>query len=206
MTAADDQGAGESSAADVQDVHPTKIQRNWFPTNKWEQVGERVFNVFITRFPSHWVRIATLRFFGATIGKRTSINLGTRVLGLQQLTIGDNCSIGFRCLLDARGSLVIGNDVVLASDVQLITGQHVVSSDDFGQLLAPIYIDHHAWIASRSTVVIGVHIGVGGVVGACSMVRDDVESMAVVAGVPAVKRGVRKSSLAYQPDFRPILY
>lgn len=187
-------------------VHPTKVTRDWFPTSKREQVGERIYNLFITRFPSHRVRLATLRFFGARIGRRTSIMMGTRVLGIEQLTIGDNCSIGFRCLLDARGEIVIGDAVVLASDVQLISGQHVVNSDDFGQLDAPIYIDHHAWVASRSTVVLGVHIGAGGVVGACSMVREDVGPMEIVAGTPAVKRGVRHSTLEYRPDYRPFLY
>jgi len=200
------QGSGELRPEEPDAVHPTKIQRDWFPTNKWEQIGERLFNLVVTRVPSHWIRLGTLRLFGAKIGRRTSINLGTRVLGIQQLIIGDNCSIGFRCLLDARGGIVIDHDVVLASDVQLISGQHTVNSNDFGQLVAPIYIDHHVWIASRSMVVIGVHIGAGAVVGACSMVRSDVESMAIVAGMPAVKRGVRTSSLAYHPDFRPMFY
>ena len=205
MTAADGQ-VPEPVLTNEPDVHPTKITRDWFPTNKWEQIGERVYNLVITRFPSHRVRLATLRLFGAKIGKRTSIMMGTRVLGIQQLTIGNYCSIGFRCLLDARGEIVIGDDVVLASDVQVISGQHVVDSDDFGQLDAPIYIDHHVWVASRSMVLLGVHIGAGAVVGACSMVREDVDSMAVVAGIPAVKRGVRKSALNYHPDYRPILY
>lgn len=205
MTTASGHGS-EPASTEPPQVHPTKITRDWFPTSKREQIGERIYNLVINRFPSHWVRLATLRFFGAKIGKRTSIMMGTRVLGIEQLRIGDNCSIGFRCLLDARGEIVIGDAVVLASDVQLISGQHVVNSDDFGQLDAPIHIDHHAWVASRSMVLLGVHIGAGAVVGACSMVRDDVEPMAVVAGRPAIKRGMRNSTLNYYPDYRPILY
>lgn len=130
----------------------------------------------------------------------------TRVHGIKQLTIGDNCSIGFRCLLDARGALTIDDCVVLASDVQMITGHHVVDSDDFRIVMSPIHIAHHAWIASRSTIVAGVDIGPGAVVGACSLVRDDVEPMAVVAGVPTRQVGIRNSKLQYAPDFRPLLY
>ncbi|MGU3432778.1 acyltransferase [Actinomycetes bacterium M1A6_2h] len=185
---------------------PPKRVETEIPTNKREQLGERLFNFAVTHIPSHTVRQAWLRFFGARIGKGTSIMMGTRVLGLQQITIGDNCSIGSRCLLDGRGELNIADDVVIASDVQLITGQHVVDSDDFSRHLSPITVGHHVWIASRAMVVVGVDIGYGAVVGAASLVRDDVEPMQIVAGIPAKPRGVRQSTLDYHPTFRPLLY
>lgn len=184
---------------------PPKRTTSEIPTDAREQIGERLYNLIVTKVPSHRFRVLWLRLFGAKIGRDTSIMMGTRVHGLKQLTIGNNCSIGSRCLLDARGELTIDDDVVLASDVQTIAGHHLVNSDDFGRFLSPIHIEHHVWIASRSTVLAGVHIGVGAVVGACSLVRDDVESMAVVAGVPAKPRGVRKSALNYHPKFRPLL-
>ena len=185
---------------------PVKRTTDQIPTDAREQIGERLFNLVITRVPSHWVRRNWLRLFGARIGRQTSIMMGTRVHGLKQLSIGDNCSIGFRCLLDARGELVIDDAVVLASDVQMVAGHHVVDSDDFGRYLSPIHIAHHVWIASRSMVLAGVDIGPGAVVGACSMVREDVEPMAVVAGVPAKRRGTRTSALDYRPNFRPLFY
>lgn len=54
--------------------------------------------------------------------------MGTTILGARFLTIGDAVSIGGRCLLDARGGITIGDDVVIASDVQIITGKHLVNS------------------------------------------------------------------------------
>ena len=158
---------------------PVKRTTDQIPTDAREQIGERLFNLVITRVPSHWVRRNWLRLFGARIGRQTSIMMGTRVHGLKQLSIGDNCSIGFRCLLDARGELVIDDAVVLASDVQMVAGHHVVDSDDFGRYLSPIHIAHHVWIASRSMVL---------------------------AGVPAKRRGTRTSALDYRPNFRPLFY
>jgi putative colanic acid biosynthesis acetyltransferase WcaF len=183
-----------------------KVVTDQIPTDAWEQLGERLYNLIITRIPSQRIRVAWLRLFGATIGKKTSIMLGTRVHGLRQLTIGDNCSIGMRCLLDARGQLTLDDCVVLANDVHTIAGHHVVNSDDFGRYLSPIHIGHHVWVANRSMVLAGVFIGEGAVVSACSMVRDDVPAMAVVAGVPAKQVGVRESSLAYRPNVAPKVY
>lgn len=202
----------DSSPIDAADRSPSPVIKppkkfgTEVPTNAREQIGERLFNFAVTHIPSHTIRQAWLRAFGARIGKGTSIMMGTRVHGLQQIVIGNNCSIGSRCLLDARGDLVIEDDVVIASDVHLISGQHVVDSDDFGRYHSPITIGHHAWIASRAMVVVGVDIGYGAVVGAASLVRDDVEPMEIVAGVPAKHRGVRKSTLDYHPTFRPLLY
>lgn len=200
MTTADD----PARVADYR--RPPKRTTDQIPTDAREQLGERLYNLIITHVPSHWVRLTWLRLFGATIGRRTSIMMRTRVHGLKQLTIGAHCSIGFRCLLDARGELTIDDDVVLASDVQMIAGHHIVNSDDFGRYLSPIHVAHHVWIASRSVVLAGVDIGPGAVVGACSMVRDDVAPMAVVAGVPAKQLGTRRSNLSYHPDYRPLLY
>lgn len=185
---------------------PPKQTSDRIPTDAQEQIGERLYNLVITRVPSHWVRLNWLRLFGAKIGKNTSIMMRTRVHGLKQLTVGDNCSIGSRCLLDARGGLTIDDCAVVASDVQMITGHHVVQSDDFRILMSPIHIAHHVWVASRSTIVAGVDVGPGAVVGACSMVREDVEPMAVVVGVPTRRVGTRKSKLQYSPNFRPLLY
>lgn len=171
-----------------------------------EKLGERLFNDLVTYVPLHFVRQGCLRLFGAEIGPRTSILMGSKVLGVGRLSVGAQCSIGFRVLLDARGGLVIEDNSVLASDVQIITARHAVDSDDFAVEMDPVHIGHHAWIASRATILQGVTIGVGAVVGACSLVNNDVDDMAIVAGVPAKLRGKRNSSLEYSPVFRPLLY
>lgn len=177
-----------------------------YASNRREQFGERLFNYLVTHIPSHAIRQAWLRSFGAKIGKRTLISMGTTVLGVGRLEIGSNCSIGFDVLLDARGGIVIEDDVVLASDVHIITVHHLMNSDDFGIKLAPVHIKHHAWVASRSTILQDVTIGVGAVVGACSLLNTDVKDMGIAAGSPAKLRGHRKSTLDYHPAWRPLLY
>ncbi|KQU28313.1 MULTISPECIES: acyltransferase [unclassified Rhodococcus (in: high G+C Gram-positive bacteria)] len=177
-----------------------------YSSTRKEQLGERVFNFLITHIPSHTLRQGWLRFFGATIGTGSSIMLGSTTFGLRRLVIGNNVSIGSSVLLDARGGLLIDDDVVIASDVHIITGDHDVDSDDFGVRLGPVHVGHHAWIASRATVLRDVEIGAGAVIGAASLVRRDVGEMEIAAGVPATALGKRTSALDYHPTFRPLLY
>ena len=173
---------------------------------KWQHLGFAVFNVVVTHVPLHHLRLATLRMWGAKIGHGASVGRGTSVLDIHSLRIGEDCSIGFRCMLDARGGIVIGDNVVLASDTHIITGRHDVNADDFAASFHPVRIGDFAWVASRSTVIDGVTIGRGAVVGACSLVKDDVAEMTVVAGVPAKVRGKRDSALKYSARYRRSFY
>ena len=171
-----------------------------------ERIGVVLYNDLVTHVPSHNIRIGVLRMFGAKIGRHVSILRGTTILGIGALSIGDSVDIGFRCMLDARGGLTIAGGVVIASDVHFIAGHHLPNSDTFDWVMMPTAVGDHAWIASRSTILPGVTIGRGAVVGACSLVRKDVADMEMVAGAPAIHRGVRESTLDYSPDHRPLFF
>ncbi|WP_146078142.1 DapH/DapD/GlmU-related protein [Subtercola sp. Z020] len=173
---------------------------------KWQQLGVAAYNIVLTFVPSHTVRLGALRLWGASIGEGSTVSRGTTVFDIGRIVIGRDCSIGFRCLLDARGTITLGDNVVLASDTQIITGTHIIDSDTFDAEFSPVVIDSFAWVASRCTILPGVSIGRGAVVGACSLVRSDVAAMDVAAGVPATKRGERSSSLAYSAKFRRLFY
>lgn len=173
---------------------------------KWDQLGVAAYNIVLTFVPSHSVRLGALRLWGASVGAGSTVSRGTTVFDIDKLVIGRDCSIGFRCVLDARGTISLGDNVVLASDTQIITGTHRIDSDTFEAEFAPVSIDSFAWVASRSTILGGVSIGRGAVVGACSLVRQSVPAMDVVAGVPAHKRSERTSALAYSAKFRRLFY
>ncbi|WP_229742141.1 acyltransferase [Gordonia jinhuaensis] len=183
----------------------TSVIRTSYEQTRRQKFVERFFNLLVTHVPSHMFRQAFLRFGGATIGTDTAIMLGANIIGQESLVIGDNVSIGPDVMLDARGGLTIDDDVVIAGDSQIITGRHLVNSPDFAAELAPVHIGHHAWLASRVTVTMGVTIGYGAVIGACSLVTKDVGDMRIAAGVPAKERGTRESSLDYHPTYRPII-
>jgi acetyltransferase-like isoleucine patch superfamily enzyme len=169
----------------------------------WAHFGVVLFNIVGTRIPSHHIRLGLLRLWGAEIGRDCSILMGSTVLGIDTLRIGEATSIGFRCVLDARGGLTIGSNVVIASDTQFIGAYHDVNSPNFQAIVEPIVVEDYVWIASRATVLCGVTIGRGAVVGACALVNEDIAPMSMVAGVPAKPVGTRTSSLEYRPVFRP---
>ena len=169
----------------------------------WQRLGVVFYNMIGTYIPSHFIRQGLLRIWGARIGKDSSIFMGTTVLGIENLRIGEATCIGFRCLLDARGGLTIGDCCTIASDTHFIGAHHDFRAEDFASVVDRIEVGDYVWIASRATIL-GCEIGRGAVIGACSLVRDNIPPLTVVAGVPARHITTRpESALAYRPKYRP---
>lgn len=52
-------------------------------------------------------------------------------------------------------------------------------------IAAPIKIGNKVWIGSNATILPGVTVGDGAIIAAGAVVTKDVDSMSIVAGVPA---------------------
>jgi acetyltransferase-like isoleucine patch superfamily enzyme len=167
---------------------------------------ELLYNMVVTHVPSHAVRLAALRALGAEIGRTSTVFRGCRIDSARNLRLGERCVIGWNVVLDARGGITFGDDVIVASDCQFITAEHDVHARDFRDRYAPITVGRWAWIASRAMVMKGVSVGEGGVVAAGAVAVHDVAPYVVVGGVPARPIAERCRDLAYDPTYRPLGY
>jgi acetyltransferase-like isoleucine patch superfamily enzyme len=167
-------------------------------------IAAAIFNAVITHIPSHTVRQGYLRGFGAHIGRGTAIMRGTQVFGIEFLTIGDETAIGWRCMLDARGGLYIGNNITIASDVHILGGARDINHRDFALVPIPTVVEDYAWIASRA-MVLPSHIKRGAVVAGQAFVMTDVGECEVVGGNPAKVIAKRDpDALQYSGSYRPL--
>ena len=116
-----------------------------------------------------------------------------------RIVVGAHTNINKRCVLDGRGGLKIGNNVDIAQETNIWTEQHDYNSPTYKAICKAVVIDDYVWLASRVTVLPGVHIGRGAVVASGAVVTKDVHPLAIVAGVPAKIIGYRKEeALKYQ--------
>jgi acetyltransferase-like isoleucine patch superfamily enzyme len=141
--------------------------------------------------PLHSLRLFWFKLAGGQIGSGSAIHMGTHFFDPHGISIGDDTIIGFRCFLDGRGHLVIGNHVDIASEVMIYTSEHDIHADDFHAISAPIEIGDYVFIGPRAIILPGVKIGKGAVVAAGAVVTKDVPEYAVVGGVPAKIIGER---------------
>jgi acetyltransferase-like isoleucine patch superfamily enzyme len=147
--------------------------------------------------PSHSLRKAGLRICGAKIAPHVLVYHGLWIVAPWRLRIGRSSVVGDHAILDARGGLIIGDNVNLSTNVAIWTGQHDYQSRKFAYRTAPVQIESYAWLSFRSTILPGVTIGEGAVVAAGAVVTKDVPPYTVVAGIPAKAIGTRTRDLDY---------
>lgn len=102
-------------------------------------------------------------------------------------TFGKNVFVNQGCTFMDHGGIRIGDNVMIAPKVSLITGGHPLPLTERREYVtsAPITIEDDVWIGAAAVVTQGVVIGEGSVVAAGAVVTRDVPAHTLVAGVPA---------------------
>lgn len=106
------------------------------------------------------------------------------------LVIGDRCVLGRNITITAHQQVRIGDDVWTGNSVFISDQNHGWDDPDLpiGEQAAaaePVEIGDGAWLGNGVSVLPGVRIGRGAVVGAGAVVTTDVPDRAVAVGVPA---------------------
>lgn len=157
---------------------------------------------FFMAIPVHFARKAILMFFLKYSGRHNVFCRHVEIRSPYRVSVGDYSVINKRVLLDGRGGqLIIGVNVDIAQDVNIWTEQHDYDDPMYGNKGGDVIIDDYVWIASRATILPGVHIGRGAVVASGAVVTKDVPPLAIVGGVPAKILKYRKDCMKYNLGF-----
>lgn len=115
-----------------------------------------------------------------TIGKRSTLNRGIEVVG--EVDFGKYGAFARDILFQEK------NHTISKPGMQMRFYNEVLNSKLEHTSNGPISVGNDVWIGARAIILSGVSIGDGAVVGAGSIVTDDVEPYSVVAGVPAERK------------------
>jgi acetyltransferase-like isoleucine patch superfamily enzyme len=139
---------------------------------------------------AYGIRYLCVKKLAKKAGSKIIISPGCMLYWLENCEFGENISINDFTYIDAVAGIKIGNDVRIAHNCSLITGQHRYDQpgktiNDSGYTKAPIVIEDDVWLATGVVVLQGVTIGKGSVVAASAVVNKDVKPYTIVGGVPA---------------------
>jgi acetyltransferase-like isoleucine patch superfamily enzyme len=107
------------------------------------------------------------------------------------IRLGRACNVGSHCRIATQSSVEIGESVLIAAYSYIGPGNHKIDGADQPliergmDLKGGVRIGDNVWIGTRATILDGVTIGRDAVVGAHSLVLEDVPERAIVAGAPA---------------------
>lgn len=105
--------------------------------------------------------------------------------------LNKNCKIGNHVSIqtdkiDTRADLVIGDNVIIGSGTEIITGSHNISSPEWEYKKYGLHIEDYVWIPTNVLILPSCrNIGYGAVIGSGSVVVKNVEQMSVISGNPA---------------------
>jgi acetyltransferase-like isoleucine patch superfamily enzyme len=166
-----------------------------------------------------YVRAFGYQLLGARMGAKVSIAGDSSILRPWRLACGERCTfersvavkivgeaatvvlgkrvfLGTGTILDVQEGVSIGDDVLLAPGTFITDHNHGLKPgatiSDQPCEVRPVVIERGAWLGRNATVLPGVTIGEGAVVGAGSVVTKSVPPYEIWAGVPAKKIGSRK--------------
>lgn len=140
-----------------------------------------------------------------SIGKNSTFGRGTVFYAPQNAIIRNNVYIGKYCSLETdfeiADNVVIGNNVGIIGKYdhdftcigKTIKDAPWIGDKDYqykGKNLS-VRIEEDVWIGFGAVILSGVTVGRGSIVAAGSTVTKDVEPYSIVAGNPAVKKGMR---------------
>lgn len=137
------------------------------------------------------------------IGKNFTAGFGCRIEAFPLddtskicINIGENVQINDYVHIGAVGSIIIGNNVLMASKIYISDHNHGSYDEDQNDhpmsipterkaISKPVIIEDNVWIGESVCILPGVTIGKGSVIGALSVVTKSIPPFSIAVGSPA---------------------
>ena len=106
----------------------------------------------------------------------------------ENIFIGDNSFINFNVSMVDLGKIKIGNGVLIGPGTGLFTAIHPIDPEIRATGIekgVDIILEDDVWIGGNATILPGVTIGKGSIIGAGSVVTKDIPKMTIAVGNPA---------------------
>jgi len=117
-----------------------------------------------------------------------------------KLRIGNKCTFGGKNTINCYNHIEVGDENLWADNIYVVDFDHWfldphMSIRSQGIRKEHVIIGPNVWVGEKATIVRGVTVGEGSVIGAISLVNRDVPPYAVVGGVPARILKYRRSPM-----------
>lgn len=132
-------------------------------------------------------QLKLLREMLGHLGKNPVINQPFRCDFGCNISIGDDVIINFNMTIIDEGLVTIGNNVFIGPNCSIYTPCHPIEAEERDKGIEwalPVTIGNHVWIGGSTTILPGVTIGDGCVIGAGSVVPRSIPANTVAVGNP----------------------
>ena len=158
-----------------------------------------IYYIFLKWLPSNSqcsycvkLRAYSVKFIFQKVGLNVNIASGVRFGQGGKISIGNNSGIGENCYIVAMDDVRIGNDVMIAPEVMILTGGHLYDDPNLllrehSSVVSPVIIGNDSWIGSRVIILPGVTICDRVIIAAGSVVTKSISESGIYGGNPSRK-------------------
>lgn len=122
---------------------------------------------------------------GVFVGKNTILTCHDGNIVLE-----DNVNIGFNCVISSLSNIVLRKNILLASFVYLVGGDHLADRTDIpvliqGRTSRGIEIGEGTWLGAHVSILDGSVVGRDCIIGANAVVNGEIPEFSIAVGAPA---------------------
>lgn len=131
---------------------------------------------------------------GTSIGRYSKLQCfdkNNNIIYHPSIKIGNNCMMGHNCSIMSADSVIIEDNVLMASYITIVNENHGMNPEsEFCYrkqplTTSPIWIKEGAWIGERCCILSGVTIGKKSIIGSGSVVTKTIPDYCIAVGNPA---------------------
>jgi len=137
--------------------------------------------------PLHAWRAWLLRCFGAQIGSHCHIYPKCQIWAPWNLRCEEGAAIADEAVVYNAATIHLGAHAIVSQQAYLCAATHDIDDPAFPMITAPIRIGRYAWVCARASVLPGVTVHEGAVLGLASVASKDLQPWQVYVGVPATR-------------------
>lgn len=152
-----------------------------------------LFNIFyiILEVLPPFLRELIFKLMFKKYGVKNNIDYKTYFRYPSKIKIGSNVWINRGCLLFGsyhikEAEIILGNNIALGPNVTIFSASHDYKFLNLPDTAESVVIEDNVWIGGNSTILPGVVIGEGSIIGAGSIVTRSIPPYSVAIGSPAV--------------------
>lgn len=142
--------------------------------------------------PLHVWRSMLLRLFGAKMGPDCHIYPKAVIWAPWNLICEDVVGVADEAIIYNPSPITLESHCIISQQAYLCGATHDYDDPTFPMISRPITVGRYAWICARATVLLGVTVGEGAVLGLGSVASKNLEPWTVYAGLPAKEIRERK--------------
>lgn len=134
------------------------------------------------------IRYLLVRRIFKKCGKNVNVERRANFGAGTEIEIGDNSGLGVNCMIP--NGTIIGNDVMMGENCFIIRHNHIHSRTDIPmnkqgfEPVKTVVIEDDVWIGRNVTIMPGLRIKKGTIIGTCCVLTKDFDEYSIVGGVP----------------------